>query len=117
MKSDEQALIDDGWTIECESPFEIRHSDGSFATGQAAHMVVSSLHEEELLEKYETMIDRYSDEEVLQLMWGSFHRGYYLSRESSNLAGSRAAYIDKLWEIEVQEIFDIMNQKPVKMYE
>jgi len=28
-----------GWQIECESPFEIRHSDGSFATNQAASIV------------------------------------------------------------------------------
>lgn len=31
------------WTIECESPFEIRHEDGSFATGQAANIVLHHL--------------------------------------------------------------------------
>lgn len=35
-----------GWTVECESPFEIRHNDGSFATGQAARMVNDSLSSE-----------------------------------------------------------------------
>ena len=32
-----------GWTVECESPFEIRHTDGSFATGQAAKAVLDGL--------------------------------------------------------------------------
>jgi hypothetical protein len=35
-----------GWTIECESPFEIRNEDGSFASGQAAIIVVTYLTEE-----------------------------------------------------------------------
>jgi hypothetical protein len=30
-----------GWKIECESPYEIRHVDGSFATLNAAHIVES----------------------------------------------------------------------------
>lgn len=32
-----------GWAAECQSPFEIRHEDGSFATGQAAQFVVQTL--------------------------------------------------------------------------
>ena len=32
-----------GWEVECESPFEIRHEDGSFATKQAATIVLSAL--------------------------------------------------------------------------
>lgn len=36
-------LAENGWTIECESPFELRHDDGSFASGQAAEMVVEAL--------------------------------------------------------------------------
>jgi hypothetical protein len=39
-----QELIDylekEGWVIECESPLEIRHEDGSFATMQAALILV-----------------------------------------------------------------------------
>jgi len=35
-----------GWTIECESPFEIRHEDGSFASGQAAYTVLIDLVED-----------------------------------------------------------------------
>lgn len=32
-----------GWIVECESPFEIRHENGSFASGQAADIVMSWL--------------------------------------------------------------------------
>ncbi len=35
------ALLEkDGWTVECESPLEIRHEDGSFATLGAANILV-----------------------------------------------------------------------------
>lgn len=41
---DDLALLQEsGWTVECESPFEIRHDDGSFATENAAKAVVFSL--------------------------------------------------------------------------
>ena len=33
-----------GWTVECQSPFEMRHEDGSVATGQAASLVWESVH-------------------------------------------------------------------------
>ena len=32
-----------GWTIECWSPYEISHTDGSFASGQAANYLVDGL--------------------------------------------------------------------------
>jgi len=35
-----------GWVVECESPFEIRHEDGSFASGIAACIVMDALQEE-----------------------------------------------------------------------
>jgi len=37
---DIKILEQHGWTVECESPLEIRHTDGSFATMKAAHIVV-----------------------------------------------------------------------------
>ena len=40
-----EILEDNGWIIECESPFEIRHEDGS--TGQAANIVLYFLKPEE----------------------------------------------------------------------
>lgn len=43
-KGDRKILADNGWIIECESPFEIRHKDGSIATGQAAYIVLASLY-------------------------------------------------------------------------
>lgn len=47
MWKDEVDLLEaNGWTVECESPFEIRHQDGSFATGQAAKAVLAQLKEE-----------------------------------------------------------------------
>lgn len=36
-------LADNGWTVECESPFEVRHEDGSFATGGAAEILLTCL--------------------------------------------------------------------------
>lgn len=42
--SDEQLLEKNGWIVECESPFEIRHSEtNSFATGIAAELILESL--------------------------------------------------------------------------
>lgn len=42
----EQRLQETGWTVECQSPLEIRHEDGSFASGQAAQIVIDSLESE-----------------------------------------------------------------------
>jgi len=42
-----EALLKDlGWEIECESPLEIRHEDGSFASGYAAIILYDHLEEE-----------------------------------------------------------------------
>ena len=45
---DKKALLEfNGWVVECESPFEIRHEEsGSFATGLAAIMVATQLEQE-----------------------------------------------------------------------
>jgi len=50
MNKEEKLLKKYGWMIECESPFEIRHEDGSFATKQAAHMVVQQLEVDDIEE-------------------------------------------------------------------
>jgi hypothetical protein len=34
-------LEDAGWTVECSLPLEIRHTDGSFASGQAAKLLIA----------------------------------------------------------------------------
>ena len=49
--SEENMLENLGWTITCESPFEMEHEDGSSATGQAAYIVKS-----ELISNYEDYI-------------------------------------------------------------
>lgn len=43
----EELLQKNGWVVECESPFEIRHKDGSFASLNAAKMVVEQLRSDE----------------------------------------------------------------------
>lgn len=42
----EQFIEDQGWTIVCESPLELSHEDGSFASMQAAKLALSQLNEE-----------------------------------------------------------------------
>lgn len=55
-ESDEELLADSGWVIECESPLELRHSDGSFATKFAAYVLMSHLNDEKN-EKSNTIVD------------------------------------------------------------
>lgn len=45
MGSNAKLLEDNGWTVECESPLEIRHVEGSFASGLAADLVLEALRE------------------------------------------------------------------------
>lgn len=40
---DEKLLEENGWTVNCWSPFEISTIEGSFASGEAAYMVLSEL--------------------------------------------------------------------------
>lgn len=47
---DEVLLESYGWTVACESPFELSHEDGSFATGQAASIVLQYVRD---MEEYE----------------------------------------------------------------
>lgn len=48
--TEKEILAKYGWTVECESPFEIRHEDGSFATEEAARIVTDYLIEQEVEE-------------------------------------------------------------------
>lgn len=53
-----------GWTVECESPFEIRHEDGSFATQNAAKIIMADVLKEytqENTEKVHTIEDVIAD--------------------------------------------------------
>ena len=42
-ETDAQLLERHGWTIECESPLEIRHDDSSFVSGNVAKSLIKSL--------------------------------------------------------------------------
>lgn len=44
--TDEEILKYYGWERECSSPHEIRHFEGSFASGQAANVMMQVLREE-----------------------------------------------------------------------
>ena len=48
--SDDDILEEFGWVMECESPLEIRHEGGSFASGYAATLVISQLRTEYILQ-------------------------------------------------------------------
>jgi len=48
-----------GWTVVCESPYEIEHEDGSSASGMAAQIVV-----DELMISWESYLD---EEDILKL--------------------------------------------------
>ncbi len=62
-ETDIKLLEVNGWTVECESPFEIRHEEtGSRATGCAAELVLDSLRDERLIE--DTIITKMAEEYV-----------------------------------------------------
>ena len=43
-EEDIKILESDGWVVECESPFEIRHEEtNSFASGYAAEIILQAL--------------------------------------------------------------------------
>ena len=44
--TDEELLEEEGWTIDCQSPYEISHKDGSRASGRAAIEMVAALRAE-----------------------------------------------------------------------
>jgi len=44
--ADTKLLEDNGWTVECESPLEIRHVDGSFASQLAAQYALPAILED-----------------------------------------------------------------------
>ena len=54
-EEDIKLLAKAGWQVECHSPFEIRHEDGSFATEQAAYIVLDSIREEYNIMSFEEL--------------------------------------------------------------
>lgn len=55
----DKLLEKNGWTIECQSPFEIRHYDGSFATMNAAYAIVENLRNSSILEEMSALRDAF----------------------------------------------------------
>lgn len=47
-EEDMELLESNGWDVECESPFEIRTKDGSFASGEAAYIVLDNIKSEKV---------------------------------------------------------------------
>jgi len=64
-KLDEKLLEAAGWEVECESPFEIRTEDGSFATNEAAQIVLWSLRDEYNKEDIRNIIMDEDDDDII----------------------------------------------------
>ena len=64
---DYKLLKENGWIVECESPFEISTKDGCFARGQAAHIVLADL-------KYET-VQRFTEQDMHDCFNAGVNRG------------------------------------------
>ena len=56
---DKKILEENGWKVECESPFEISTKDGSFATNEAASMVAECLNLTVLYNRLHLIKDAY----------------------------------------------------------
>lgn len=54
----EALLAAEGWEVECLSPLELRHPDGSFASGQAARCVIDALRDEARIDARHTALQR-----------------------------------------------------------
>ena len=89
-KIDHKLLADNGWTVECESPFEIRHEDGSFATLNAAEIVLESFVDEMSVDwkrkQWEAMKEIYVGVLVNREMVASDDQQKKLARAASNAA-------------------------------
>ena len=70
-EADVALLEAEGWTVICQSPFEINNKDGSFASGQAADIVLADL-------KYEAT-QLYSKEEMGDCFRAGYERGIFVA--------------------------------------
>lgn len=70
-EEDIKLLEENGWVVECHSPFEIRFEDGgAFATGLAAQIVLDDL-------KYEK--NAFNEEEMGKAFRAGHERGVYVA--------------------------------------
>lgn len=105
---DESLLKAAGWTLECDSPFEVRHRDGSFASGQAARLVMEAVRTES------KMLSPCSDEsrkplkEVIEQLEATI-RCLVGVREEARKTNTEAA-----WEIAYALTFSDAGSKSIK---
>ena len=66
-EKDIELLEENGWEVECQSPFEIRTKDNSFASSEAAYIVLNNL-------KSET-IQRFNEQNMHDCFNAGINRG------------------------------------------
>lgn len=66
-EEDIKLLEDNGWEVECHSPFEIRTKDDSFASGEAAYIVLNNI-------KSET-VERFREPDMNDSFYAGINRG------------------------------------------
>lgn len=87
--SNEKVLEENGWIIECESPFEIRHKEsGSFASNQAAYMILNELN----LQK--------SEAELKQLKREKLREQFFKETNIAPVFANRTPYIQYIEYLE-----------------
>jgi hypothetical protein len=90
-KEDEALLEENGWEVECQSPFEIRHQvSNCVATGEAAYIILRSLKPidrspRSLIYDLEPDDDRYLDKlDILHKLVHNPHCGHIIPKEIAN---------------------------------
>ena len=76
-----------GWTLECESPLEISHSDGTFARGLAAEYTIDGLiaDNEELITPEDFVATEFEEWFILDLLATAESEGFELSEEEAKI--------------------------------
>lgn len=104
-----------GWIMECESPLEIRHEDGSFATYQAAKSVIREIqaqyNEENGIRPESTLDDLTSHiEEIIKI--NELVQGYVekareqkLLDEEESKKGYYSDEAEKMWDTNFSLVF------------
>lgn len=115
----EQFIEDQGWTIVCESPLELSHEDGSFASMQAAKLALSQLNEEFLEENpqyKEDSSDTIADDQeskISELVRINDKVQSYVEKaqhqkmldEETNKNGGYSYEAEKLWDLTYSLVF------------
>lgn len=70
-EEDIKLLEDNNWEVECQSPFEIRTKDGSFASGEAAYIILEYLRTER--------DNAFSEQDMKDCFSAGISRGVYVA--------------------------------------